>query len=77
MPLVVPQQPETFPGYRRHRQQLLQQHRELGGIMDRKLCGIDSGIPPSCDAAAAADAVVELGGIPGLLAAALTVLTSF
>ena len=35
-------------------------------------------IPPSCDAAAAAaDAVVELGGIPGLLAAALTVLTTF
>ena len=70
--------------------------------MDRKLCGIDPGIPPSCDAAAAADAVVELGGInsrippscvaaaaaatdavvelggiPGLLAAALTVLTTF
>ena len=48
-------------------QQLLQQ---LGGI--------EVMIPPSCDAAAAAaDAVVELGGIPGLLAAALTVLTTF
>ena len=42
MPLVLSQQPKTFPGYRRARQQhrrqqqqqLLQQHRELDGILE-------------------------------------------